>query len=95
MSRPATLLVREVDFLMIYSHPIASDLPRGSKTASDQAKRLLRTALAVWGVRFPRGAAFSRPFGQNGGCSLDSPPGESAPLESAPARLALLTLTVA
>ena len=40
MSRPATLLVREVDFLMIYSHPIASDLPRGSKTASDQAKRL-------------------------------------------------------
>ena len=31
MSRPATLLVREVDFLMIYSHPIASDLPRGSK----------------------------------------------------------------
>jgi hypothetical protein len=25
---------------MIYSHPIASDLPRGSKTASDQAKRL-------------------------------------------------------
>ncbi len=33
MSRPATLLVREVDFLMIYSHPIASDLPRGSKTA--------------------------------------------------------------
>jgi len=40
MSRPATLLVREVDVLMIYSHPIASDLPRGSKTASDQAKRL-------------------------------------------------------
>jgi len=40
MSRPATLLVREVDFLMIYSHPIASDRPRGSKTASDQAKRL-------------------------------------------------------
>ena len=40
MSRPATLLVREVDFLMIYSHPIVSDLPRGSKTASDQAKRL-------------------------------------------------------
>ena len=31
MSRPATLLVREVDFLMIYSHPIASDLPRASK----------------------------------------------------------------
>jgi hypothetical protein len=31
MSRPATLLVREVDFLMIYSHPIASDRPRGSK----------------------------------------------------------------
>jgi len=44
MSRPATLLVREVDFLMIYSHPIASDLPRGSKTASDQAKRLCAPA---------------------------------------------------
>jgi len=31
MSRPATLLVREVDFLMIYSHPIASDLPEAQK----------------------------------------------------------------
>jgi len=40
VSSGKTLLVREVDFLMIYSHPIASDLPRGSKIASDQAKRL-------------------------------------------------------
>jgi len=56
---------------MIYSHPIASDLARGSKTASDQAKRLCAPPWGPGGLDFI--GAVMKTHACPGGCGHQVP----------------------